>query len=473
MSYIIWRVFTHGIPTRTYHCRNHRGARGMKFVFRTIADEDEVRIFTGTLSDDGAIPVTVLDVAKAFCLCEEGLRITSARNGTCTIKDGRIYSTATSFDVDGDAEQPASLRHGWHGNDGAAQQTTSARRRPGPTPSPLRAHSFRKGVASVEPSTVFDDDKMNEVFDFLQRHVYPASIRGPGFSSRRKDYKKNTRKRFRLGEDPETGAQFLEKKRRTGEGARSGTTYGNAFARRITTQSTPWRRVLTEEEGWAKIQARHERGHDGQRRMRDLADDYVIYNFEAKLAGVCGDGCKVCSRFVPPPKAPPQAIITRSKLEIVMFDLSKFPYPDEDGYEVFMLVVDHFSKYMWFYPLKDKGEEGVNAALRDLFGPDGKNLPIPGRFHTDNGSEFINKLMEDLREELLDNMDHTTSKPRNPQCQPGPRGGAKQSGQGEDLEAGDGRGLGGTHPDEGGRGKSHGLGAPGQEGRREREHEQV
>ena len=47
----------------------------------------------------------------------------------------------------------------------------------------------------------------------------------------------------------------------------------------------------------------------------------------------------------------------------------------------------------------------------------GKNMPTPGRFHTNNGSEFINKLMEDLRAELLDGMDHTSSRPRNPQCQ--------------------------------------------------------
>ena len=388
----------------------------MKFVFRTPADE--ARVFTGSLSDDGALPVSVLDVAEAFGLTVEGLRITSARGGTCSVKDGLIYSTANSFDVEGDAAPPARL--GRHGNDGPEQQTTSARHRPGQAPKPPRGkpvHPRRREVASMEPSKDFDDNKMNEVVDFLRGNVYPAHIRGPGSSSRRKDYKKNTKKRFRLGEDPQTGGVCLEKKRRTGEGARSGTTYGNAFARRITTQSTPWRRVLTEDEGWAKIHARHERGHDGQKRMRDLADDYVIHNLEAKLAGVCGDGCEVCSRFVPPPKAPPQAIITRSKLEIVMFDLSKFPYPDEDGYEMFMLVVDHFTKYMWFYPLMDKGEEGVNAALRDLFGPDGKNLPIPGRFHTDNGSEFINKLMEKLREELLDNMEHTTSKPRNPQCQ--------------------------------------------------------
>ena len=417
-----FKPHTHTAGTR-HDSTAHRLPRAMKFVFRTQADE--ARVFTGNLHEDGALPVSVADVAEAFHLVVEGLRITSARGGTCSVKDGVIYSTANSFDVEGDAAQPARL--GRNRNDAKPKhQTASARRRPGPTPSTPRGKPVRprqRGVAGMgpskdfEPSKEFDDNKMNEVVDFLHDNVYPADIRGIGLSMKRKDYKKNTRKRFRLGEDPQTGHVTLEKKRRTGEGARSGKTYGNAFARRMTTRATPWRRVLTEDEGWAKIHARHERGHDGQKRMRDLADDYVIHNLEAKLAGVCGDGCEVCSRFVPPPKAPPRAIITRSKFEIVMFDLSKFPYPDEDGYEMFMLVVDHFSKYMWFYPLKDKGEEGVNVALRDLFGPDGKNLPIPGRFHTDNGSEFINKLMEELREELLDNMEHTTSKPRNPQCQ--------------------------------------------------------
>ena len=69
------------------------------------------------------------------------------------------------------------------------------------------------------------------------------------------------------------------------------------------------------------------------------------------------------------------------------------------------------------YPLKDKGEQGVNEELRDLFSPNGKNMPIPGRFHTDNGLGVINKVMEELQTELLDDMDHTSSRPRNSQCQ--------------------------------------------------------
>ena len=98
-----------------------------------------------------------------------------------------------------------------------------------------------------------------------------------------------------------------------------------------------------------------------------------------------------------------------------MFDLSKFPYPDEEGYQWFMLIVDHFTKFMWFVPLKSKCKEGVVEGLRALFDPARGGVPFPRRFHCDNGGEFVNAAMDELCKEF--NIEQTHSRPRNPQCQ--------------------------------------------------------
>lgn len=395
----------------------------MRFVFRN--SEDKAVVFTGDKDMSGALPCTTSEVATAFGFKVDGLVLVSAgcADDDCVIRGTKIHSTSRAFFVDG---IPSLARE--HVAPNTARNTASTAPRPKRkvpveegARSPKRTMTSKRGF---KPCTRYGTASDNEVFDFLLHGVYPMHIRGVGLGKKRKQYKKNATRRFRLrrsrGAGNGSGKEaevVLEKLRRSGEG--SAVTGGgkNSFARALTIGATPWRVVLTEDEGWELIHARHERGHDGEKRMRDLGDVYVIHDLCEKIRRVCGDGCNVCSKFVPPPKAVVQAIITRAKLEIVMFDLSKFPYPDREGHCWFLLVVDHFTKYMWFYPLKSKEPGPVIAALRDLFGPNGKNLPIPGRFHSDNGSEFLNECMETLREEVLGGIDHTTSRPRNPQCQ--------------------------------------------------------
>ncbi|CAF1616670.1 unnamed protein product, partial [Didymodactylos carnosus] len=73
---------------------------------------------------------------------------------------------------------------------------------------------------------------------------------------------------------------------------------------------------------------------------------------------------------------------------------------------------DHFSKFTWAFPLKAKSPEEVVIHLRMLFFTFG-----PCRLlHSDNGREFVNKLVVDLKN-LFPNMFIVHGLPRNPKCQ--------------------------------------------------------
>jgi hypothetical protein len=64
-----------------------------------------------------------------------------------------------------------------------------------------------------------------------------------------------------------------------------------------------------------------------------------------------------------------------------MFDLTTMPFPDEDGYEYLLLVVDHFTKYSCGVVVPDKETSTITDYLYDLFTM--FNVPVPTRCHCD------------------------------------------------------------------------------------------
>jgi transposase InsO family protein len=113
-----------------------------------------------------------------------------------------------------------------------------------------------------------------------------------------------------------------------------------------------------------------------------------------------------------PPK-PVRAIISEYPLHLVIFDLTTMPFPDEDGYEYLLLVVDHFKKYSWGVTVPNKETTTITDYLYDLFTM--FNVPVPTRWHCDNGGEFINWAMTLICDKL--GVVQSTSLPRNPQSQ--------------------------------------------------------
>lgn len=103
-----------------------------------------------------------------------------------------------------------------------------------------------------------------------------------------------------------------------------------------------------------------------------------------------------------------------------MFDLSTLSISLSDGSLVHLLLVkDHFTKYNWGTLVQSKEHDDVCAYLLDLFRREG----TPERWHADNGSEFKNKYVDSVRDQLSQNneslqlLPYTHSLPRNPACQ--------------------------------------------------------
>lgn len=64
---------------------------------------------------------------------------------------------------------------------------------------------------------------------------------------------------------------------------------------------------------------------------------------------------------------------------------------DNDGTKYLLTIIDCFSKYAWVIPLKDKKAEGIVKAFEPIF----KEIH-PETLQVDKGSEFYNKLFENL-----------------------------------------------------------------------------
>ena len=64
------------------------------------------------------------------------------------------------------------------------------------------------------------------------------------------------------------------------------------------------------------------------------------------------------------------------------------------GFKYIPMIIDVFSKYGWFVPLKTKTGVGVTKAFQDSWR---KQAP-PQNLWTDKGKEFYNRLMKELLE---------------------------------------------------------------------------
>lgn len=86
------------------------------------------------------------------------------------------------------------------------------------------------------------------------------------------------------------------------------------------------------------------------------------------------------------------------------------PVPSIDGYQYYLLLVDHFTKYCWFYPLRHKSDVHATfvqftSMVENQFSSKLKKL------YSDNGGEFI-KLRSFLSGRGIS---HYTTAPHTPQ----------------------------------------------------------
>lgn len=84
-----------------------------------------------------------------------------------------------------------------------------------------------------------------------------------------------------------------------------------------------------------------------------------------------------------------QNTITSSRpLQYIYIDLWSSPVLSVDGYKYYLVLIDHFSRYTWLYPLKQKSQtkeifKTFKALVENHF-----NTKI-GTLYSDNGGEFV------------------------------------------------------------------------------------
>ncbi|CAF4899086.1 unnamed protein product, partial [Rotaria sp. Silwood1] len=81
-------------------------------------------------------------------------------------------------------------------------------------------------------------------------------------------------------------------------------------------------------------------------------------------------------------------------------------------YSWILNCIDHFSKFSWAFPLRNKSANEVATKLRDLFFTFGP----PRILHCDNGREFISNVITELKN-LFPDLVFIRGRPRHPQSQ--------------------------------------------------------
>ena len=87
--------------------------------------------------------------------------------------------------------------------------------------------------------------------------------------------------------------------------------------------------------------------------------------------------------------------------------------PDGD-YKWILHAIDHWSKFNFAFPLQSKEAESVAAIFRTYIFP---YFGIPKIFHTDNGREFVNSIIENLIDSWQSSIQVIHGRPRHPQTQ--------------------------------------------------------
>ena len=248
---------------------------------------------------------------------------------------------------------------------------------------------------SVAPS-VYTDSKMQERYNYLKHGRLPKTITE---AKLKKQWRKHCIKRYYLDDSGMWCRTGMDRPYTT-------------MARQGTSLHNPVRWVVPDDTAMLKlVLADHNVGHDG--RDRTVYNMTVHYKFKGikKIVDKVIGSCERCSEFKIGHPTTSHAIITSRPLEIVMFDLSNMPMTSPSGNRIVLNVKDHFTKFMWGTPLRDKTMEPIAAFLKDLF----TRYPVPERWHCDNGSEFCNHVMQKVIDELRVGVTH--GRPRHPQTQ--------------------------------------------------------
>lgn len=129
-------------------------------------------------------------------------------------------------------------------------------------------------------------------------------------------------------------------------------------------------------------------------KLRDRGVDYSFKQVKEYL-----DGEEGYQRHKPEKKSVYRitAYFKDDKWQADLIDISKY-HAVNRHYNFLLTVIDVLTKYAWVVALKDKTEDSVRAGFELVF--QSEEAPRPSRLKTDNGTEFKNKKVKALMDEL-------------------------------------------------------------------------
>ncbi|CAF2018510.1 unnamed protein product, partial [Rotaria magnacalcarata] len=138
------------------------------------------------------------------------------------------------------------------------------------------------------------------------------------------------------------------------------------------------------------------RSHCGQHVLQTLLRETVWNPHDWRVIKDVCHTCQMCQRFKPPCNvAHPgfKKIISECPFDLLSIDLVNLPIT-KDQFKCCLVAIDHFTKYMYAVPLKDKTADTVVQTLERVVLQ--RCLQLPSRIMSDNGPEWDNTLYRQM-----------------------------------------------------------------------------
>ena len=140
-------------------------------------------------------------------------------------------------------------------------------------------------------------------------------------------------------------------------------------------------------------------GHFGVQRTLQRAEATCYWPFMRQDITKHCSTCMACEAFRSPNprhQAPLRNISTDHPLQMVFADIAELP-TSRRGYRYILVIIDHFTKYVNIYPMKNQTAETV---AKHIFEDYVTEHGIPETLHTDQGRQFESRLVQQLCDKL-------------------------------------------------------------------------
>ena len=236
-----------------------------------------------------------------------------------------------------------------------------------------------KKPVSAHDDIVFDDDGMQERYNYLKHGTYPVRID----AALRKNFRRECKRSYSLSAEGHLMFNGNTKRpERTKKHA------CRAFSSLFSGQRMV---VPTKAEMLTIVDERHQRSHNSRERLENGLNMFYFYHNMGAVIAENRSNCTLCDESQKVPKTT-QAILTTRKYEILMFDLFFLPMNGADDEVCVLLMKDHFTKFHWAKAFKGKHMGPIAEYILGIFS-DGQ---VPERIHCDNGNEFVNQCMNEV-----------------------------------------------------------------------------